>query len=731
MIERPPIALFVYDRPIHTGRVLEALSLNDGARESDLLIFCDGPKGEEDLSRVGEVREVVRRPGVFRSVELFEQKTNKGLASSIIDGVSRVLEKYDRVIVLEDDLVTSPHFLNYMNGALTTYAEDLRVYSVSGFNLPPRLMQFPRSYPDDLYFNPRSSSWGWGTWRNRWAQADWEVADFDKLMSDPQMQRRFEEGGQDLTRMLVAQQEGRIDSWSIRWSFTHFLKAGLAVYPVRSYVNNTGLDGTGSNCSVDETLGNDLALSLPRVDFPSEPLVDDGVMRAFRRQYARGRIPILWRAANRSIAGSKNNGEPGLKVVKINNHDTTGGAGLAAWRLHEGLVSIGVDSKVVVRVRRSGSERALERDTRLGKLSSRVQTTLDKAPLKVFRQRQKVPFSLDWCPTGIVRQVTSLSPDIVHLHWVGGGQVSVREISKLGRPIVWTLHDMWAFTGGCHYDDGCGRYTGSCGRCPLLGSRWETDVTNLLWRMKNHFWRDLDLTVVCPSNWLANCARKSGLLKKNRIEVIPNGLDLEVNRPISRDQARETLGLSPDVKLIMFGAMNAASDRRKGFDHLMPALKLVSERLADSTELVVFGSDEPAEPPEFGMRASYLGQLDDEQMINLAYSSADVIVVPSKQDNLPNVVTESLASATPVVAFDIGGMGDMVEHRTNGYLASPFDAADLARGIVWALEDEGRLKSLGEAARRKTEEEFEQRMVARRYLALYRDILGIEDSSSR
>jgi len=280
-----PIALFVYNRPRHTAATLVALGANAMAAESDLFVFCDGPKSDADALAVAAVRDLVGATAGFRSIQVFEAERNAGLAASIIAGVTRVISEHGRVIVLEDDIVTSPHFLRYMNAALDRYGNDGRVFSVSGYNPPPNMMRFPRSYAHDVYFNPRSSSWGWATWRDRWKKADWDVAPYESFIRDPAARRAFNAGGADLSDTLIAQREGRVDSWAVRWAFTHFTHHALAVYPVRSYVDNIGHDGSGTHCRPNFALRNDLSRALLNVEFPPKAEVDEEVMRVFRRYY--------------------------------------------------------------------------------------------------------------------------------------------------------------------------------------------------------------------------------------------------------------------------------------------------------------------------------------------------------------------------------------------------------------------------------------------------------------
>lgn len=245
LMELAPIALFAYNRPVHTRRTLESLQKNELASQSDLYAFADGAKNAASTAAVQEVREFVRGIEGFKSVTVIERERNVGLANSVITGVTQLCADLGRVIAVEDDLLTAPDFLAFMNQALQRYAGEPRIFSVSGFNFP---VAVPNSYAYDAYCSFRSISWGWGTWKDRWQRADWSVRDFAEFIADREQQKRFNQGGDDLTRMLALQMAGRIDSWSIRWDYTHFKHNALAVLPVCSRVYNIGFDASGVHC---------------------------------------------------------------------------------------------------------------------------------------------------------------------------------------------------------------------------------------------------------------------------------------------------------------------------------------------------------------------------------------------------------------------------------------------------------------------------------------------------
>lgn len=414
-----------------------------------------------------------------------------------------------------------------------------------------------------------------------------------------------------------------------------------------------------------------------------------------------------------------------MKVLHLSNSDSNG-AGRAALRLHQGLRRLNIDSQLLVQYKLGNDPAVLAPQRKLEKASLKLKLTehLDNLPLRLYRQRKSTDFSLEWVPDFIPAKVTDRSPDIINLHWVCHGFLKIETLNRFEQPLVWTLHDMWAFTGGCNYSQGCDRYTSSCGECPLLNSDRNWDLSRWVWQRKAKAWKDVNLTLVTPSSWLAQCASASSLFQDRRVEVIPNSLDTQIYKPLQRQIARERLNLPQDKHFILFGAMYANTDRRKGFHLLQPALQSLSQSgWRSRIELIVFGEAGANEPVELGFTSHYLGKLSDDISLALVYAAADVFVAPSLEDNLPNTVMEAIACGTPCVAFNIGGMPDLIEHNSNGYLAQPYEVEDLAQGIAWVIENPERHQKLCDHARQKAEQEFSLEVQARRYESLYRELL--------
>jgi glycosyltransferase involved in cell wall biosynthesis len=413
-----------------------------------------------------------------------------------------------------------------------------------------------------------------------------------------------------------------------------------------------------------------------------------------------------------------------MKVLLVNTHDILGGAAIAAYRIHRGLQGIGIHSQLFVQKKTSNDPTVLVSHSVFGEKNSAIRARLDWSPVYFYRNREPAFRSPAWLPNPVAKKIRAIDPDIVHLHWICDGFIPVRELRKITKPLVWTFHDMWAMTGGCHYVGDCTKYQEQCGACPILRSQSSCDLSSWVWKRKMRYWQDLDLTIVSPSRWLAQCAKNSSVFKKYTVEVIPNCLDTSRFKPFDKIVARTDLSLPLDKKLILFGAVNAITDTRKGFLLLKEALNLLSASgNGTDTELVIFGDSKNSEHLETTMKVHSLGKILNDARIPLLYSAADVFIAPSIQDNLANTVMESMACGTPVVAFNIGGMPDMIDHKINGYLAKPFECHDLADGISWILKNNELRLLLSESARKKVIHEYESGHIAQKYLKLYEKIL--------
>ena len=412
-----------------------------------------------------------------------------------------------------------------------------------------------------------------------------------------------------------------------------------------------------------------------------------------------------------------------MNVVMVNWSDQSGGAARASFRLFQALRNIGINVRLLVQRKQSTDRDVLGGEGLRQKAYAVLTQRMDALPLRFYRRRKTELFSTGVFPNHTRKRIQALAPDIVHLHWVAFGMLPIAALSKLERPAVWTLHDMWGLTGGCHYDEGCDRFLRGCGLCPILRSEHENDLSARLLQKKRIAIERSGITIVSPSRWLAAQARQSVVFAGSRIEVIPNGLDLTVYKPLDQSMARSLFSLPMHKHIVLFGAASPTGERRKGYQLLVEALDQIARTYPiDEICVVLFGQSDGIPSSLSGFPVHVIGTLHDDVSLAALYSSADVFVVPSLQDNLPNTVAEALACGTPCVAFNIGGMSDLIQHRVNGYLAAPFDTTDLARGIVELTIDRKEAGPMRQAARKTAETMLDQEMMAKHYVALYQDL---------
>jgi glycosyltransferase involved in cell wall biosynthesis len=389
-----------------------------------------------------------------------------------------------------------------------------------------------------------------------------------------------------------------------------------------------------------------------------------------------------------------------LKVVHVNTSDIRGGAAIAAHRLHKSLLNENVDSKMLVMNKDSDEKEVIKaKNNNFEKhILSKIRVLIKKAILSKYRNRKDIIFSPAKFGLDITQNKIIQEADVIHLHWVVGGYLSLNSLDKLfslNKKIVWTLHDMWSFTGGCHYSGTCDKFTNNCGNCPILNSSKENDLSRKIFEKKSKIYNDKNLNIITCSNWLGECAKESKLLKNKNVNVIPNVLDENIFKHIDQNIAKDFLNLDKEKKYILFGAMNSTSDPRKGWDYLKKSLQIINDKYPDlknEVELLVFGASYSEDVKKLPFNVKFLGRFSDEIALSLIYNSADLFVAPSLEDNLPNTVLESLHCGTPVAAFDIGGMPDMIEHKENGYLAEFKSSDNLAKGIVWSLDNLDKVK---------------------------------------
>lgn len=275
MMNLAPIALFAYNRPEHLRKTLESLQINEYAESSELFIFSDGPKpnaSEKDIKKIEEVRKIIREKNWCGKVNIIEAENNKGLADSIIDGVTKVVNEYGKVIVLEDDLVSSPYFLDYMNKALEKYENEERVMQISGYMFP---VEFTKPLSDAMFL-PFTTTWGWATWKRAWKYFDETMNGYEKLKNNKQLRYKFDmEGTYPYFKLLEQQKRGKVSSWGIVWYLSVFMNNGLTLHPIQTLVSQTGFGKSATHTLEDKLGTSDTILNLkPIINFPNNKIIE-------------------------------------------------------------------------------------------------------------------------------------------------------------------------------------------------------------------------------------------------------------------------------------------------------------------------------------------------------------------------------------------------------------------------------------------------------------------------
>lgn len=409
-----------------------------------------------------------------------------------------------------------------------------------------------------------------------------------------------------------------------------------------------------------------------------------------------------------------------MKVLTVSTSDSDGGAARAAFRIHKAVCSAGVSGKMFVKSKCLDDDSVVGLDDFVPKnpfyrffdwVACKIKNKYYQRLWNKYRNRDNVYYS-DLRSTSLHGALRHFDFDVLHLQWTNMRFLNLRLLERVNKPIVWTLHDSWAFCGVCHYNYSCEKYKTHCGGCPFLHGDEDKDISYNVFEKKRRIYSHLDLHIVTPSRWLGERAKNSALLGGFPICVIPNCINTNLFKP--SETKKET-----KVLRVLYGAMFAVEDPNKGFKELVQALHFLTDKYDAEYELAVYGNNNPIQI-DVKMPVLSFGVIhDDSKMVEL-YNSADVVVVPSLSENLSNVIMESLSCGTPVVAFNIGGNGDMIDHKSNGYLAN--NPEDLGEGLHWCIEN-NQSGELSKNARQKVLDNFSPRIVGEKYKELYESVL--------
>ncbi|MEA5487295.1 MULTISPECIES: glycosyltransferase family 4 protein [Pseudanabaena] len=404
-----------------------------------------------------------------------------------------------------------------------------------------------------------------------------------------------------------------------------------------------------------------------------------------------------------------------MKILHVNQSDISGGAAIAGFRLHQGLLAQGIDSRMLVGTVKTDSDRiaSIPRKPRFENQLNRLTRYSGLNYINLFSS------------FNIPKHKFYQDADLLNFHNLHTGYFNYLAIPTLTKtkPAVFTLHDMWSFTGHCAYSYDCDRWELGCGKCPHPDTypAIYRDSTRIEWKLKDWSYSKSNLVIVTPSNWLTEQAKKS-MLKGFPIHQIPYGIDTNAYLPVDRLLCKSILDIPSNKRVLLFGA-DSLKDTRKGGDLLLKTLQQLPQFLKSETVLLTFGNGSETITSELGMRTINLGYIYSDRLKSIAYSASDLFVFPTRADNLPLVLQESMACGTPMVSFDIGGVPDLVRHMFTGYLAKPEDAKDFCKGIVMLLEDEQLRQTMSANCRAIALAEYSLELQAKRYIDLYKKIL--------
>lgn len=420
-----------------------------------------------------------------------------------------------------------------------------------------------------------------------------------------------------------------------------------------------------------------------------------------------------------------------MKVLQVSTEDNSGGASRSAYRLHQALLQENIDCNMRVLTHQTANSRVIAgRAPRTFK--QKVQAKLEEK-LQAFTNRKwhtdnPVLHSFGQASAGIVSELNSASADVLNLHWVPK-LLSIRDIGRLQKPIVWTLHDMWPFCGGEHYTPDFVEARFRAGY--LEGNRPATecgpDLNREAWLAKRQAWQALNFVFVSPSRWMAGCVENSALFRDKKMSsyVIANPLDTEeLWRPIPKLLARQRLGLAPEKKYVLAGSAGGMA-QNKGEDLLPHLMAQLNSAAAGMIELLIFGRYQAAANEQWPCKVHWLGSVRDDAVMATIYSAADVMIVPSRQDNLPNTAVEAQACGTPVAAFQLGGLPDIVDHEKTGWLAPPFEIENMAKGVLWMLQSPEITATLSNQSRELALKRYSPAVVVKQYCDVYAEAIRL------
>jgi glycosyltransferase involved in cell wall biosynthesis len=710
---KTPIVIFIFNRPDCTQSVFSSIAAIQPER---LFIVADGPRDGniDDEQLCAAARLVTENISWPCDVSRKYSTKNIGCRNSIPAGLNWVFEQVEECIILEDDCLPQVSFFQYCEELLARYKNDSKVMTIGGHR-----SDGPNEFDGDSYFFSKYPSiWGWATWKNKWLCYDLAMQKWDSLRGTSWLRDilKKEEAVAYWRRMFDKMQNG-FDTWDYALVYSSWLHNFISIRPKVNMIANIGFNDSATHTKSEESVSAfQIAADLhfPLVH-PLNIAVNESDDERIEWVSFSGMDKRILNNLREKVRQKKEERE--LNILHVATYDEFGGAARATQRIYKALNTQALCNEMLV-MHKTSSDNSIRKPLHFD----------EKANLKLMHQLlasyriqksqgNNVLQSYGEASAGIVEEVNGGKAAVVHLYWICNF-LSIEDIARIEKPIVWTFHDMWAFAGSEHvsYDVDAYFYKDSS----AVNSN---ELSMQTWSKKRDLWKHKDFNIVVPCKWLANCVARSVLFQNSSIHIIPYPIDVHFWTPQSQQVARNMFNFSGDKKLLLFIAKNPLNDRNKGWDLLQESLLALHAHSSIDFELVLVGH-EGAIDTQHPFVIHNMGEINDDKRLVQLYSAVDLLVVPSRVEGLPQVCVEAQACGLPIVGFNIGGIPDIINHNITGWVSQAYDTRDFSAGAQWILEDDKLRIAMSQNARKHVLDNYSHQVVAKQYYDVYKEILS-------
>jgi glycosyltransferase involved in cell wall biosynthesis len=716
---KTPIVLFVFNRPGCTQQIFSAIS---DLQPETLFIVADGPRENNitDEALCVETRNIFNQINWPCNVLKFYADKNIGCRNSIPNGLNFVFEHVDECIILEDDCLPQPTFFQFCEELLEKYRNEPQVMTIGGHR-----SDGPNEFNSESYFFSKYPSiWGWATWKDRWEKYDLNMTEWSDLRNSSWLNKIFDSDNEiKYWHRMFDKMQNELDTWDYALVFSCWLNKCISIRPKVNMIENIGFDNDATHTkSIQQAppFASPSNINFPLVH-PKHIRVDEIAEKRIEWVSFSGMDKRILQEVWSKTLRRKENDHP--KILHLATYYELGGAGRAVQRIYQSLKKQPLRCELMT-LHKTVNDRSIRTPK---DIDAKIKLKLVHELLSSYRNQRNasnnILESYGEASAGIVEEINTDDAKVVHLHWICN-MLSIEDISHINKKIVWTLHDMWPFSGSEHFSHDPGAYFFSHSNSAPLN-----DVSHKTWIKKVNLWKDKIFTIVAPSRWLASLAIKSTLFGNSAIYVIPHPIDIHFWQPQSQLNAKVEFNLNTNKKQILFIAQDPFNDANKGWDLLQSSLMSIQHDHNVDFELVIVGY-EGAIDVKLPFKVYLLGHIKNDQKLALLYSAVDILVVPSRSEAFSQVTLEAQSCGLPVVGFDVGGIPDIIIHQKTGWISKAHDTIDFASGIKWILEDDHRCSLLSENARKNVVTHFSPEIIGQQYFNLYNNILSKEKSPS-